>query len=178
MTTTSPEPSPYAVQLDADERHGILPFTNSSDPVQNYEYMREFVTWLIAHPQSQASVDLRVRAGKFHQKLGTAQTSESEVPSYEEYLELVDAYNTERGYTSPLRSVESGSNAGLEAKLDQVIALLTNPNATRRPSLGERARERFAAHKAAGTSSLHDVIPPTHPAHSSQPPSGPARRKH
>ena len=175
MTTTSPEPSPYAVRLDADDKHGILPHAESPDPVQQYEQYREFIAWLLSNSQSQASLPLRVRAGKFYEKLEAAQTSASDVPSYDEYLDLVDAYNTERGYDSPLRSEEASPTAGLEAKLDKVIALLEkDPPASQQQSRFQKARDKVAAVKAAASSNAQ----PTHPAPSSQSPSGSTRSRH
>lgn len=177
MTTTSPEPSPYAVRLDADDKHGILPHAESPDFVPTYEYMRELAAWLL-DTQSKASLGLKAKAGVFYTKLEASQNSASDVPSYDEYLDLVDTYNDEQGYESPLRSVESDPNVVVQAQLAEILALLkSNPDTSRRQGLGFRERARLALDKVADTRGLNDAQP-THPAPSSQAPTGNPRRRH
>ncbi len=91
---------------------GIVPFTETDSPVENYEYMREAVNWVINHPASNASGNLRdrflhflIRIEKTAERFANdGDQSLPALPAYDSYLELVDEYNHEQGLNAPLRS--------------------------------------------------------------------------
>ena len=164
----------YRVHLDGT-KGGIKPFLASNDPTESYEYMREFSAWAIDNPSSKASTDLKVRLVKFYSDLRNAydkygdKLSLDNLPSYDSYLELVDAYNEERGYTSPLRAqADNQSDSGSStptgsshddrpAWVDELIGAIKAGNS--RP-VRPTWRDRLATAKAAGTTSLHDLVHP------------------
>ena len=186
--------SDHTVRLDGT-KGGVKPFPASDDQATNYEHMREFAAWAINNPASKASSDLKARLNKFYVDLRIAYETRDKrtnvmanLPSYDTYLELVDAYNDERGYTTPLRPeapnadenaprATQSSQDDRPAWVDELISAIHHSNQPRRPSW----RERWQGSPA--NASLQDVLhgnnPQTdHPDNQPQATARPARRRH